>query len=156
MNLVVIPRAPLTFLLLLLKSQVPEIQQVWLADDASGAGKLAQLRVWWDNIIQEGAKFGYSVNQSKSWLILKNPDTEIAAQSIFKGTPIQITTAGERHLGAALKSQDFKKKYISEKVSKWIEGIEKLSEIAESQPHAAYSAYVQGYQHKFHYFPKDS
>ena len=35
----------------LLRSQVPEVQQVWLADDASGAGKLAQLRVWWDNII---------------------------------------------------------------------------------------------------------
>ena len=49
-------------------------------------------------------------------------------------------------------SQDFKKKYISEKVSKWIEGIEKLSEIAESQPHAAYSAHVHGYQHKFNYF----
>ena len=52
----------------LLRSKVPEVQQVWLADDASGAGKLAQLRVWWDNIIREGAKFGYSVNQSKSWL----------------------------------------------------------------------------------------
>ena len=49
-------------------------------------------------------------------------------------------------------SQDFKKKYISDKVSKWIEGIEKISEVAESQPHAAYSAYVHGYQHKFHYF----
>ena len=136
----------------LLRSQVPEVQQVWLADDASGAGKLAQLRVWWDNIIREGAKFGYSVNQSKSWLILKNPDIELAAQSIFEGSSIQITTAGMRHLGAALGSQDFKKKYISDKVSKWIEGIEKLSEIAESQPHAAYSAYVHGYQHKFHYF----
>ena len=33
-----------------------------------------------------------------------------------------------------------------------LEGIEKLSEIAESQPHAAYSAYVHGYQHKFNYF----
>ena len=53
----------------LLKSQVLEVQQVWLADDASSAGKLAKLRVWWDNIIQEGAKCGYSVKQSKSWLI---------------------------------------------------------------------------------------
>jgi hypothetical protein len=66
--------------------------------------------------------------------------------------PIQYTITGERHLGAALGSQDFKKKYISDKVMKWMEGIEKLSEIAESQPHAAYSAYVHGYQHKFHYF----
>ena len=94
----------------LLRSQVPEVQEVWLADDGSGAGKLAQLRVWWDNIIQEGAKFGYSVNQIKSWLIIKNPDNELAAQSIFEGSSIQFTTLGKRHLGAALGSQDFKKK----------------------------------------------
>ena len=37
-------------------------------------------------------------------------------------------------------------------MSKLIEGIEKLSKIAVSQPHAAYSAYIHGYQHKFHYF----
>ena len=72
--------------------------------------------------------------------------------TIFEGSSIQITTAGMGHLGAALGSQDFKKKYISDKVSKWIEVIEKLSEIAESQPHAAYSVYVHGYQHKFNYF----
>ena len=67
-------------------------QQVWLADDASGVGKLAHLRVWLDKIIQEGAKFGYSVNQSKSWLILKNPDTELAAQSIFEGSNAIMST----------------------------------------------------------------
>ena len=49
-------------------------------------------------------------------------------------------------------SQDFKKEYISEKVEQWMKEIEKLAEIAESQPQAAYSAYVHGYQHKFRYF----
>ena len=139
-------------LLRLLQAQVPEVKQVWLADDATGAGKLGKLKVWWDKVILEGMKLGYFVNQSKSWLILKNPDELATAQSIFENSQIKITTSGKRHLGAALGSQDFKKEYISEKVEQWMKEIGKLSEIAESQPHVAYSAYVHGYQHKFRYF----
>ena len=123
-----------------------------MADDATGAGKLKKLKVWWDKIIQEDTKLGYFVNESKSWLILKNPDELVSAQNIFENSSIKITTAGKRHLGAALGSQDFKKEYISEKIEQWMKEIEKLEEIAESQPQAAYSAYVHGYQHKFRYF----
>jgi hypothetical protein len=139
-------------LLRLLRLHVPEVQQVWLADDATGAGKLDVLKDWWDKIIQEGTKLGYFVNESKSWLILKNPEDLASAQDIFENSSIKITTTGKRHLGAALGSQDFKKEYISEKVEQWMGDIEKLSEIAESQPQAAYSAYIHGYQHKFRYF----
>ena len=139
-------------LLRLLQRCVPEIKQVWLADDATGAGKLDKLKLWWDKVILEGTKLGYFVNQSKSWLILKDPDELETAQNIFENSQIKITTSGKRHLGAALGSQDFKKEYISEKVEQWMKEISKLSEIAESQPQVAYSAYVHGYQHKFHYF----
>ena len=139
-------------LLRLLQAQVPEVKQVWLADDATGAGRLDKLKEWWDKVILEGTKLGYFVNQHKSWLILKNPDELATAQNIFENSQIKITTSGKRHLGAALGSQDFKKEYISEKVEQWMKEIGKLSEIAESQPQAAYSAYVHGYQHKFRYF----
>ena len=63
-----------------------------------------------------------------------------------------MTTAGKRHLGAALGSTEFKTEYIQEKVSAWCDEIKKLAEIAKSQPHAAYSAYVHGQQHKYGYF----
>ena len=56
-----------------LRSRMPEISQVWLADDATGAGKLSHLKDWWDLLILEGRKLGYHVNESKSWLILKKP-----------------------------------------------------------------------------------
>ena len=82
-------------LILLLSSQVHEVKQVWLADDATGAGKLEKLKLWWDLVIQEGAKYGYFVNQSKSWLILKNHDQLEAAEEIFEGSQIKITTAGK-------------------------------------------------------------
>ena len=54
-------------------------KQIWLADDAAAGGLLKQLKTWWDNLICEGEKFGYFVNQKKSWLILKDPKSvEIA------------------------------------------------------------------------------
>ena len=53
-----------------LSEQVPQVKQVWIADDASGAGRLNELKEWRDIIILEGQKIGYYVNESKSWLIL--------------------------------------------------------------------------------------
>lgn len=44
-----------------LKIHVWDVLQVWLADDATGAGKLSPLKVWWDVIQKEGVKYGYHV-----------------------------------------------------------------------------------------------
>ena len=49
-----------------------QVMQVWLADDATGGGLLESLKKWWINIIEEGDRYGYYINESKSWLILKN------------------------------------------------------------------------------------
>ena len=100
----------------------------------------------------EGRKLGYHVNAGKSWLILKQPENITTAQEIFKDTDINITTEGKRHLGAALGSDDFKTNYIKEKVATWCTEVNNLAEIAKSQPHAAYSAYILGQQHKYRYF----
>ena len=35
-----------------LRITASEIKQVWLADDATGAGSLESLKKWWINIIQ--------------------------------------------------------------------------------------------------------
>ena len=139
-------------LIQLLKSKIPNVSQVWLADDATSAGKLPHLKDWWDMVIHEGEKFGYYVNADKSWIILKNPEDRQAAEEIFKDTNINITTSGKRHLGAALGSRDFQTEYIEEKVNKWCEEIKTLADIAKTQPHAAYSAYTHGQQHKYRYF----
>ena len=45
-----------------------------------------------------------------------------------------------KDLGAALGSFEFVGQYIAEKVAEWVRQIELLSEIALSQPHAAYAA----------------
>ena len=128
------------------------VHQVWLADDATGAGNLRSLKTWWDIVSAEGQKYGYFVKPSKSWLILKDENKRSEATTLFENTSIQITTSGKRHLGAALGTDEFKTEYISEKVEQWCLNMKKLVKIAKCQPHAAYAPYIHAEQHKYTYF----
>ena len=139
-------------LLTQIREEVPETYQIWFADDATGGGHLTRLHKWWVRIIELGKNYGYYVKPIKSWLILKDPAKEPEARALFAATPIQISTEGKRHLGAAIGTEDFKNEYISNKVTEWVRQIRTLTNIAKSQPHAAYSAYIHGEQHKFTYF----
>ena len=49
-----------------LSEQVPQVKQVWLAGNASGAATLNELKDWRVIIISEDQKIGYFVNESKS------------------------------------------------------------------------------------------
>ena len=84
-----------------------EVKQVWLADDATGVGSLESLKKWWINIIEEGACYGYYVNESKSGLVLKNQTLLKKTESLFSDTKINVTTERKRHLGAVIGSNDF-------------------------------------------------
>ena len=136
----------------ILRINIPSVKQVWLADDATGAGKLQPLREWWDSIVSNGINIGYYINESKSWLILKDPTKLMETKRLFADTNIKITSEGKRHLGAAIGNNNFRKEYATEKVSKWCKEIEQLSIYAKSQPHAAFSAFIHGIQHKYTYF----
>ncbi|XP_073243955.1 uncharacterized protein [Porites lutea] len=134
-----------------LRDHCPLVKQVWLADDSAGGGSIVQLYNWYRQLSKEGQKFGYLVNGTKSWLIVKSRELEEEAKRVF-GEEVNITTEGQRHLGAVIASQEYKDQYCEEKVRAWKEEIERLSEIAKSQPHAAYIAFTKGYKSKFTYF----
>ena len=132
--------------------EVPQVKQVRLVDDAYGAGRLNELKDWWDIIILEGQKISYYVNESKSRLILKDSSQLETAKQIFQNSNIKFTCKGERYLGAALGTEEFKITYVNEKVGEWCKGMKNLSKLAKTQLHAAFSAYIHGEQHKFTYF----
>ena len=67
-----------------------EIKQAAFADDKSGAGKLTQLRSWWDNIIKSAPLLCYYPREDKSWLIIKQDLLQVATE-IFNGTDMKIT-----------------------------------------------------------------
>ena len=139
-------------LLRIVKIQCPKVSHVSLADDISGAATISNLKCWFVSIAQEGKKYGYYVNEEKSWLILKDSELLDHAKSVFQDSKIKITVEGKRHLGAAIGSQNFRQSYCEEKINDWCDEIDQLAKFAKSEPHAAYSAFIHGEMHKFTYF----
>ena len=125
-------------------------KRIAFADDFTGIGKLNQLKDWWDIVCLHGPNLGYFPKASKSWLIVKVQHYESAIK-LFEGSEVKITTEGNRHLGAIIGTAKYKEEYLSKTVDEWIKQINLLSQIAKSYPHAAYSAFVYGLQHKFTY-----
>ena len=134
-----------------LRILVPDVKQAWLADDSAGGGSISSLHSWFLQLSSEGVKFGYFVNGLKSWLIVKKAEKMNEAKRIF-GKTVQITQDGKRHLGAVIGSQEYKDLYCQNMVDGWMGELEKLTEIAKSQPHAAYIALTKAYKSKFTYF----
>lgn len=67
---------------------------------------------------------------------------------------MNITTEGQRHLGAVLGSKSFKDQYCEEMVDKWIADLRALCEIARTQPQAAYVSFTKAFKSKFTYFQR--
>ena len=125
-----------------------KVKQVAYADDLSGAGKISDLMKWWNLVNDKGPIIGYTPNANKSVLIVK-PELYGIAEEIFKDSGVIITKDGMRHLGAAIGTEEFKKKYMGDKVNEWVKEVEGLAIIAKTEPHAAYSAYTHGLQHRW-------
>ena len=102
----------------------------------------------WDLVIRVGPFIGYYAKPSKSWLIVKPGYLEYAKR-VFARSGLQITTDGQRHLGAVVGSEQYRAEYVKMKIDGWIEEVEKLGEVARVDPHAAYCAYVFGLQHRY-------
>ena len=134
----------------LIKKIEGDATQVWYADDAAAAGKIEDLRHWWDKLSSEGPSFGYFVNATKTWLVAKDHCLE-KATSAFADTDVQVTSTGRPYLGSAIGCQSYVTSHVEAAVSDWVDIIKKLTNIALSQPHAAYSALTHGLTSKWTY-----
>ena len=108
-------------------------KQCWFADDTTGSGSLKDVRKWWDELSESSPPLGYFPNAKKCWLIIK-PEREQAAIEVFRGTAINVTTEGHKHLGAALESRSFLEEHVGEKVDEWVKAVTKLADFSSSQP----------------------
>ena len=123
--------------------------QSWYADDSSAAGKLREIRKWWQKLITLGPRYGYYPKASKTHLILKDRSLISYAKSLFADTGITITTEGKRHLGAVIGSEKNKHVYVASKVKGWVDDITELSAIAREEPQAALSAFTKSICHRW-------
>ena len=99
-----------------LSYQETNVKSAAYADDYFGAGKIQNLKQWWNTLEDIGPLYGYSPNADKTWLIVKE-GKEDEARRIFADTNIQITCEGKRHLGAVIGSADFKEEYVKKQSS---------------------------------------
>ena len=133
--------------------EVPNIMQIWYADDASATGRISDLKVWWDKLIALGPSFGYYVNPSKTWLITKE-GLVTAASELFGNTHVNITTKGRPVLGSPVGTADYISSYAHQKAQDWVKEVGTLADITESQPHAAYSALTHGLTSKWNHLSR--
>ena len=61
---------------------------------------------------------------------------------------VNVTSSGQKHLGAALGCTEFVRKFVEKKVS---DEITCLSTITKKEPQAAYSAFIHGVSHRWNY-----
>ncbi|KAG0712875.1 hypothetical protein GWK47_017444 [Chionoecetes opilio] len=125
-----------------------QVKQVAYADDLTGAGKITDLKKWWALVKENGLTIGYTPNATKSILIVK-PEHYENGLRLFSDSGVIVTKDGQRHLGAVIGTEDFKAKYVGEKVSEWVKEVGALSGMAKTEPHAAYSAFTHGLQHRW-------
>ena len=98
-----------------LKDNVSDVNQVWYADDASGAGKITRLREWWDQLNSLGPKYGYFTNACKTWLVTKKNHLSSATEA-FADTDVKVTSEGRPYLGAALGTEEYIQEFVTNKV----------------------------------------
>ena len=118
-------------------------KQAWYADDSSSAGKILEMKKWWDELNNTGPKFGYYPKPSKTILIVKDREKLQLAQEVFGETGITIDVEGERHLGAVIGSPEFKEQYVKKKIQNWVKDVEQLAVIARDEPQLAHSAFTK-------------
>ena len=73
------------------------------------------------------------------------------AAEIFGGLSVNITTDGGPVLGSSVDKPEYIIDFVSQKVKQWVGEIDRLDEIADGQPHAAYRAITHGLSSKWPY-----
>ena len=74
------------------------------------------------------------------------------AQNLSANSRMNITAEGKRHLGAVIKSTEYRDEYVKNLVKDLENQLTILSTIAETQQQAAYLAFVSGFKSKLNYF----
>ena len=72
----------------------------------------------------------------------------LVASVIFNETDVKLTTEGHKHFVAVIGSKEFKSRYIKILLNGLNEQLLLLSQIAQLEPQAAYSAFVAGFKRK--------
>ena len=97
-----------------------------------------------------GPSFGYYPNAGKTWLVTKEEYLQVA-QELFAAHRINLTTSSHQYLGSAIGDESFLYTSLQRKVQKWGAQIHTHSQIAATEPHAAYCGFTHGLKSTWSY-----
>ena len=122
----------------------PKPKQIFYADDSGAGGQLVAILAWWKELLDKGPLLGYHPQSTKCHLIVKDEAAFQRASEIFQDTGVNITLEGRPYLGSAIGTTSYVRQLVREKVQEWVKNIKSLSEVATSEPHAAFYGYING------------
>ena len=132
-------------------NRAEKVRQAWYADDSSAAGTLQSIAIWFNELCEKGPRVGYFPNPSKCHVIVKNEHSLERARELFRGSGVKFTLHGRPYLGSAIGTAAFIKSHVEAKVLEWVRDVEQLSEIALTEPHTAYYAYINSLSRRWTY-----
>ena len=105
---------PLLLILVDQADKLPGIRtkSVTYADDFSGAGSITNLSHLWNTLTTLGLLFGYHLELTKCWLIVKPGMKDLALKKV-ENTSINIIEDGTHHLGVVLGSIKYRENYVT-------------------------------------------
>lgn len=111
---------------------------------------MGQVREWLDALLEDGPKYGYYPEPRKSIAIVKDWRQLERAKQEFQGLGLEFVEAS-RFLGGFLGKEEVVRQLLEEKVTKWVEAVEDLSEAAVVYPRDAYVCFLKSLQCEWGY-----
>ena len=127
--------------------------QVLFADDSSAAGKLETVLAWVRALVEEGPKYGYFPEPSKSVLVVKEGKEE-RAREVFAEYPDLEIVSHHRFLGGCVGASAGVEAYVRKKVATWVECVRHLARAAEKFPQSAYVAFTMSLQSEWKFLQR--
>ena len=109
--------------------------QTWYANDSGALGALENLVEWLSLLTENGPKYGYYPEPSKSYLDV-HPNFVEKAHQLFDRFGIRVVE-GRRYLGGFIGSDEGKIRFTLKKVPEWLDCLGELTKMAEKEPQAA-------------------
>ena len=104
-------------------------------------------------IVWSWSKVRLYPNNRKTRLLV-TPDLYAQAVEVFVNTGLEIVSDGVSYLGGVIGSEAFISEKLSQKVQSWVSVVTTLSNIAKSEPHAAFAGFTHGVSASWNYFAR--
>ncbi len=135
-----------------LKSELPDVNQPWYADDSGAGGSFAGIRKYFALLQEKGPKRGYHPEPTKSILVVQEHN-KAAAEIAFKDLGFTIVT-GTRYLGGFIGSETDQSDWVKSKTSDWADAVRELSLVAHRYPQSAYTGLQKSLQQEWQFLQR--